>query len=138
MKSSHVLLPTVLLILGVALCRGADGGAHELFNGNDLTGWETYLGPRYDEQKKEFAGDPVGLNQDPDGIFRVVEVDGAPAIRVSGVVWGAVSNLAEYENYHLRLQFKWGERRFPPRATARRDSGVLYHSVGPHAAGWFF
>src|SRR5690606_5499015 len=39
---------------------------------------------------------------------------------------------------HLRLQFKWGEARHAPRADAKRDSGLLYHAVGPHAADWFF
>lgn len=138
MKSSHRLLPFVLLLVVAVLPGRAAEGPKELFNGRDLTGWDTYLGPRYDAGKKDFAGAPVGLNQDPDGIFSVVEVDGAPAIRISGAVFGAASTHGAYENYHLRLQFKWGDKRFPPRTDSPRDSGVLYHSVGPYAAGWFF
>ena len=110
----------------------------ELFNGRDLTGWESYLGPRYDAAEKKFTGPHIGLNTDPDGIFRVVQVDGAPAIRISGEIFGTLATLAEFENYHLRLQFKWGDKRWAPRATAKRDSGLLYHSYGPHAAEWFF
>ncbi|HWA26435.1 MAG TPA: DUF1080 domain-containing protein [Lacunisphaera sp.] len=109
-----------------------------LFNGRDLTGWESYLGPRYDVEKKDFAGPHIGLNTDPDKVFSVVEVDGAPAIRISGQVFGTLASADEFENYHLRVQFKWGEKRWVPRTTSRRDSGVLYHSVGPHATGWFF
>ena len=109
-----------------------------LFNGTDLTGWESYLGPRYDIEKKEFVGEPVGLNNDPDGVFSVVEIDGAPAIRISGEVFGAINTKVGFENFHIRVQYKWGEKRWAPRANARRDSGVLYHSVGPHAAEWFF
>src|SRR5439155_10421947 len=36
----------------------------------------------------------------------------------------------EYSNYHLRLQYKWGTKRFEPRAKTRRDAGILYHIVG--------
>src|SRR5207244_212953 len=31
----------------------------------------------------------------------------------------------------IRLEYKWGNKRFPPRAEAKRDSGILYHFVGP-------
>ncbi len=131
-------LSAVVLFVSAPGARGAAEGPRELFNGRDLTGWDTYLGPRYDPQKKEFVGEPVGLNRDPDGVFRVVEIDGAPAIRISGTVWGGVSTIEEFENYHLRLQFKWGEARHAPRANTVRDSGVLYHGVLPHAAGGRF
>lgn len=32
-----------------------------------------------------------------------------------------------YSNYDLKLEFKWGERRFEPRLTKKRDAGLLYH-----------
>ena len=120
------------------LAAGAETQWIALFNGRDLSGWDTYIGPLYSEDKGEFDGAPIGLNHDPRGVFKVVEEDGAPAIRVSGIEWGGFSTVDEYENYHLRFQFKWGEGRFPPRAESRRDSGLLYHAVGPHAADWFF
>ena len=109
-----------------------------LFNGKDLTGWDTYLGPRYDKTKDEFAGEPIGLNSDPDNVFSVVKIDGRSAIRVSGQHFGGISTKEEFENYHLQLQFKWGEHRWAPRDSSKRDSGLLYHGVGPHGKGWFF
>jgi hypothetical protein len=136
MKSLRFLLAVGLLATATVSLSAAD--PQQLFNGRDLTGWETYLGPRYDLAKKDFAGPHIGLNTDPDGVFSVVQVDGAPAIRISGQVFGTMATLAEFENYHLRLQFKWGDQRHAPRATAKRDSGLLYHSYGPHAAEWFF
>ena len=45
---------------------------------------------------------------------------------------------AEYEDYHLRLQFKWGTRRWPPRPEQPRDTGCCYHSVGPLGASYGF
>jgi hypothetical protein len=64
----------------------------------------------------------------------VVNVDGQPAIRISGETFGALTTHKEYENYHFKLEFKWGEKRWPPREKAVRDSGLLYHCVGPHGA----
>jgi hypothetical protein len=113
-----------------------------IWNGKDLAGWETWLGrphkaievpglPR--NEKGEYTKD-VGLDQDPKGVFRVVEVDGAPAIRISGEVWGALTTKEEFENYRFRAQFKWGQKKWPPREKTVRDNGLLYHCVGKHGA----
>jgi hypothetical protein len=70
-----------------------------LFNGRDLTGWETWLGipdksvagldlPR--DQDGRYA-EVLGLNRDPKQVFSVVEVDGKPAIRISGEIFGALT-----------------------------------------------
>jgi hypothetical protein len=104
-----------------------------LFNGKDLTGWDTWLGRPHGEKEV------IGLNKDPGKVYTVVEVDGKPAIRISGEVFGALTSRKELANYHLRLEFKWGEKRWPPREKAVRDSGLLYHCVGAHgAAGTFW
>ena len=108
-----------------------------LFNGQDLAGWDTYLGPTYDTIQNRFDSLLFdGLNNDPKGVFRVVEEDGEPAIRISGEGYGGISTLKEYENYHLRLEFKWGKQKYPPRKQSKRDSGILYHAVGPQGAGY--
>jgi hypothetical protein len=109
-----------------------------IFNGKDLSGWDVYIGPLYDTVKKDFAGDPIGLNKDPHGVFTVVQEDRMPAIRVSGENFGGLSTIKEFSNYHLRLQFKWGELKWQPKLNAKRDSGILYHAVGNHAVDWFF
>lgn len=31
------------------------------------------------------------------------------------------------------MQFKWGKKKWHPKKSASRDSGLLYHAVGPHA-----
>src|SRR4029077_20326022 len=82
-----------------------------------------------------FKGDKaVGLNNDPDKVYTVVEADGKPAIRISGQTFGALTSKDEFENYHFTLEFKWGDKRWPPREKAVRDSGLLYHCVGPQGA----
>ena len=37
----------------------------ELFNGKDLSGWDTYIGPDLDDNGKPITGTPIGLNNDP-------------------------------------------------------------------------
>jgi hypothetical protein len=99
----------------------------QLFNGRDLSGWNTYLGPPVG------ATAPVGENTDPQGVFSVVTIDGAPAIRISGETWGALSTVDEFANYHLHAEFRWGTHAVWPPLTVR-DGGLLYHSVGPYGA----
>jgi hypothetical protein len=82
--------------------------------------------------------EPLGVNRDPRGVFSVVSTDGAPAIRISGEIYGGLITRSEYENYHLRFELKWGDTRWPPRENAVRDSGCCYHSVGPHGASYGF
>src|SRR5262245_31107949 len=72
-----------------------------LFNSKDLSGWETWLG------KPHKGTEVLGLNNDPSKVYTVAEVDGKPAIRISGEVFGAITTKDEFENYHLKLEFKW-------------------------------
>ena len=107
-------------------------------NGKDLTGWDTYLGPVFDSLKGEEAGAPIGMNTDPKKTFSIVTEDNKPALRISGENFGGISTQSEFSNYHLRLEFKWGKLKWAPRKTAKRDSGLLYHGVGTHGAGYGF
>jgi len=117
-----------------------------LFNGRDLAGWDTWLGkPHQLTELPDLARNregeylqPVGLNRDPRQVLSVVSMDGAPAIRISGEVYGGLITSQAYENYHLRFEFKWGTRRWPPREQAVRDSGCCYHSIGPYDESYGF
>ncbi|OAI50515.1 hypothetical protein AYO44_17705 [Planctomycetaceae bacterium SCGC AG-212-F19] len=133
----------IVFALGLsAPVSGQGDDAKSLFNGKDLSGWETWLGRPHKsvmdlELKKNDKGDytePLGLDKDPKKVYTVVEADGKPAIRISGEIFGAITTKDEFENYHLKLEFKWGEKRWPPREKDVRDSGLLYHCVGPHGA----
>lgn len=105
-----------------------------LFNGKDLSGWDTYLGPRFDSTGKRIIEPPMGLNHDPSQVFSVVKEKGEKVIRISGESYGALYTKREFENYHLQLMFKWGELTWPPKKGKKRDSGLLYHSVGDNGA----
>lgn len=108
----------------------------KLFNQKDLTGWDTYLGPDLDDQGKPINGQPIGLNKDPRHVFTVVKEDGESTIRISGENWGAISTTNEFKNYHLHLEFKWGSLSWGQKKGKKKDSGLLYHSVGKYGADY--
>jgi hypothetical protein len=92
-----------------------------LFNGKDLTGWDTFLRPAN-------KNDPdYGLNRDPEKVFTAQQMDGGTSIHISGKYWGGIITTQVFENYHLRLEFKWGTKTWPPRQHLTPDSGLLYH-----------
>lgn len=85
----------------------------KLFNGENLDGWYTFLRDR-------------DRNEDPNKVFTVSN----KMIRISGEEYGCITTNQEYENYHLIVEYKWGEKTFAPRLNRARDSGILVHSVG--------
>jgi len=94
-----------------------------LFNGRDLDGWYTFL------QKH-------GKNRDPDRVITIE--DGAihlykHATDGSEVVMGYIATVKEYGDYHLRLQYRWDDKKFQPRYKLKRDAGLYYHIIGPDA-----
>ncbi len=88
-----------------------------LFNGKDLTNFYTYL-----------RG--IGKNKDLKNVFTVQDV----MIRVSGEVFGCFTTEMEFEDYHLVVEYKWGDETFAPRENRARDSGILLHCVGEDGA----
>ncbi|MBS1501093.1 MAG: DUF1080 domain-containing protein [Bacteroidetes bacterium] len=131
------LIVALLLCLSVSGFKNARNGRwQKLFNGKDLTGWDTYIGPDLDDKGKPITGVPIGLNNDPRHVFTVVNDHGENVIRISGENWGAISTKKEYENYHLRLQFKWGTLIWGQKKGQKKDSGLLYHSAGKYGADY--
>jgi hypothetical protein len=79
---------------------------------------------------------PVGLG-DPFALFTMQRTsDGAPMLRVSGQVFGGLTSRATFADYHLTVEVRWGERKWPPRLADPRDAGLLYHCQPPHGAFW--
>jgi len=130
-RSLFVLLVSSVIFAG---CTTEKEEWKPLFNGKDLSGWDTYLGPRYDTLLKKTDSIPVGLNNDPSGVFKVVRMGDENVLRISGENFGGISTSDQYENYHLQLQFRWGELKWAPKKKNKRDSGLMYDAVGPHGA----
>ncbi|QDT67137.1 hypothetical protein MalM25_00340 [Planctomycetes bacterium MalM25] len=81
------------------------------------------------------TGEPIGLG-DPLGIFSVTELDGEPVLNITGQVYAGLTSLEEYSDYHLSLEYRWGDKKWPPRLKQKRDSGLLLHCTGGHGSFW--
>lgn len=136
MKTISTALILPLFFITLSFTSDKTTNWKSLFNGKDLKGWDSYLAPDYDDNGKAISGKPIGLNNDPQSVFTVVKLAGENVIRISGQGWGAISTKKEYENYHLQLQFKWGNLKWGQKKNASKDSGLLYHSVGPFGADY--
>ena len=115
----------------------AAGPAVSLFNGQDLNAWSAWLGyrdPAVTYTRPAIA--PIGATPEGAEIFQVVQADGRPAIHVSGKTWGSLVHAGDFHDYHLRLQYKWGGGRWPPRADQAPNNGLLYHSHGAPGVVW--
>jgi hypothetical protein len=115
----------------------ASGPAIPLFNGHDLKDWDAWLGyrdPALTYTRPPIA--PIGATAESAQVFKVVVEDGRPALYVSGKTWGSLVRHGDFHDYHLRLQYKWGVGRWPPRADQAPNNGLLYHSYGAPGAVW--
>src|SRR5258708_12710236 len=149
---SFIKILSIIVLMSLSICSftGAgratgksDHGWVSLCNGKDLKGWDTYLGPESDSTGKRVSDQPIGLNKDPRHVFSVVKDETAGAaradggenvIRISGEGVGALTTQKEFENYHLQLMFRWGALTWGAKKNKKKDSGLLYHSVGPYGA----
>ena len=115
----------------------ATGPAVSLFNGQDLKDWDAWLGyadPALTYKRPAIA--PIGATAKSAEIFQVKVEDGRPALYVNGKTWGSLVHKGDFQNYHLRLQYKWGKGRWPPRETQAPNNGLLYHSHGAPGVVW--
>src|SRR5215212_5827153 len=114
-------LRPLLCLLTSLLCLFGSGCANtkpdprviHLLAGNDLTPFYSFL--------KDFG------NSDPDSVFTITN----GVLRISGQHYGYLATRRDnFENYKLIVEFKWGDKTWPPRENNARDSGVLVHCVG--------
>jgi hypothetical protein len=89
----------------------------KLFDGASLANFDPWLVDHHEN--------------DPERVFSVVDqIDGAPAIRISGKIWGGLLTKQAYRDYRLIVEYRWGGVTWGDRKTRARDSGVLLHAQG--------
>jgi hypothetical protein len=123
MAAALLLSLTAALLVPATTTTADEKGAGKpisLFSGRDLTGWYTFI------PHKDPSYPPTS---DPKAVFKVEN----GVLHVSGEEFGCLTTAKEYADYRLRLEVKWGEKKWPPRDQAKtpRDSGILLHCVGP-------
>ncbi len=85
----------------------------EFLNDNSFTGCYTWL------QKSKY--------EDPNNVFTVK--DGI--LHMTGKGNGYICTKKNYKDYHLVLDYRWGDKTYGSRKAMARDSGIFIH-CGPH------
>jgi hypothetical protein len=85
--------------------------AVKLFNGKDLAGLRTWL-------KDTKSEDPRKVFSAEDGL-----------LHISGDGYGYVRTDKDYRDYHLVVEYRWGQRTDGGKFV--RNSGILLHAAGP-------
>jgi hypothetical protein len=115
-------LYTAIIIVCLAGCNGEKAEKWEnLFNGENLENWDKYMDPSLSNKTGITTKD----------LFSVTEKDGINVILISGDVNASLATKKSYENYHLRMVFKWGDE-----VHSKRNCGLLYHSFGDFGAAF--
>ena len=83
-----------------------------LFNGKDLSGWYSFLKNK-------------GKNNDSNQVFTVNN----GLLKITGQDFGYIVTEKSFTHFHLAVEFKWGEKKYPPRENVVRDNGICYYVV---------
>ena len=83
-----------------------------LFNGKDLKGWYSFIKNK-------------GKNNDSNQVFTV----NGGMLHITGQDFGYIVTEKSFTDFHLVAEFKWGEKKYPPRENVVRDNGICYYVV---------
>jgi Domain of Unknown Function (DUF1080) len=122
---AYILCACALMVTTTSLAARNSMGENDrwtpLFNGKNFDGWYTFL-------------PSTGKNDDPKGVFKVehgmIHILDIPESN-EFQEFGYLATDKEFSHCRIRAEFKWGTKRFVPRAEDKRDSGLLYYFVGP-------
>jgi hypothetical protein len=99
-----------------------------LFNGKNLSGWSTQYASKTGEQ----APGAATFFRVENGAIHVYPTQAAGSEQPNAYL---LSN-AEHKDYKLSLEYRWGDKKFAPRANLQRDAGLLYHVHRQRSGDW--
>jgi hypothetical protein len=110
----------ILFFAGLAFAYSAEpeaispkDGPIKLFNGKNLDGLYTWLSDaKYEDPRKVFTVE--------DGM-----------IHISGDGFGYICTKGRYKDFHLVVEYRWGDKAWQHRKKNARDSGIIVHSQDP-------
>ena len=114
MKSMRkLMIPAFMLSCIFANAQKNTVAVKPLFNGKNLDGWYSFLRTK-------------GKNNDPEKVFLVEN----GLLHISGKEFGYICTEETFKDFHLVVEFKWGEKKYPPRDadTTKRDNGICFTS----------
>jgi len=116
-------IATVSLALATAFPAVAavaqQNGSIELFNGENLDGWYVSVADEARQAEQDIFTVEDG----------VIHVYGRHEANSPQPFAGLITEKS-YGNYHLHLEYKWGEKKFAPRDDSVRDGGIFFHVHG--------
>jgi hypothetical protein len=130
-KMTTLACASLCLFAGTALA--ADKAANTpawkpIFNGKSLSGWSVH-----------YASKTPADAPPPSSIFEVKngEIHAYPTQKAGSEQPNAyLLTVADYKDYVVSLEYKWGEKKFAPRLEHVRDAGLLYHVHRDIPANW--
>jgi hypothetical protein len=121
----------LLLVACVSFAAGAsaaEAGWKPLFNGRNLGGWTVH----YASKTPGDAPPPATLFAVESGTIHAYPTQAAGSRQPNAYL----ESSAEYQDYVLSLEYRWGEKKFEPRNEHPRDAGVIYHVHRERAGDW--
>lgn len=122
MKTLNTIV-AIIAVFALATCQSKEGWK-SLFNGKNLDNWDLHIGTPIKGHESHAQGATT------EKVFSITQIDGNDVIRIAGNVNASMATKENYENYHLQVEFRWGEGVY-----GAFNSGLLYHSHGPFGAG---
>ena len=111
MKNSKSYIITGLLAI-FSFANSVAQDFKPLFNGKDLSGWYSFLKNK-------------GKNNDSNQVFSVSN----GLLHITGQEFGYIVTEKSFTDFHLVVECKWGEKKYPPRENVVRDNGICYYVV---------
>jgi len=99
-----------------------------LFNGRNLDGWTLH----YASKTSANAPPPSSLFAVRDGAIHVYPTQPAGSEQPNAYL----QTRADYRDYVISLEYRWGEKKFAPRNEHVRDAGLIYHVQRERAGDW--
>jgi Domain of Unknown Function (DUF1080) len=127
-KSAFVCALLVSIVANAQAAESARPAWKSLFNGKDLRGWSAH-----------YASNTAADESSAAQLFRVENGEiHAYRDEAAGTEqpYAYLLSDTDYKDYRLSLEYKWGEKKFAPRADQIRDAGFLYHVYKSTASSW--
>lgn len=101
---------SLLYLFTIGCAEAQTGNFISLFKPEDKGRWYVFL------ENSPKGKDSLGVFKFENGL-----------IHVSGQKFGYIATEESFSNFHLKLEFKWGVKKYPPRLNEKRDAGILYN-----------
>jgi hypothetical protein len=125
------------LLFTILSCKNRENDWQDMLNYKDFSNWSTFvLKPEKKGVLEEEMVDTtaylipkVYLSDDPQtSVFKYETIENKKMLHLSGELLGFLTSKKTYENYHLKMKFKFGKK-WKWLGDRPRDGGIFYHVI---------